>query len=263
MICKKTKPAYTIIETVLSMVFIAGLLIFIGIVSLQVLKTYRKGISIKTVNNSAQLIIDDFKRSINASYNLECFTFTNKDFSYKSDCQDLYDNNVSGAGICTGKYSYIWSYAKTTNQSSQFLINGNKTPHLYKVQDTGGQICQAILNGGLLVDEEVKNIIENNGGKELIETGDRELGIHSFAINNVRKTTSNSDNIEDQSFYNISFVLGTFINDDQAADKGLINNNDARCKTPKELEEAGGVNDDSYCSINKFNFSARTITGRM
>ncbi len=241
----KYKNGFTIAETVLSMAFIALIMLMIGATSLQMIRTYRKGISIKTVSSTAQLIIDDFTRAINASAGLKCLEYDSGSFS-ETPCSGML-SDLDGTVICTGKYTYLFNYGGT-DPSRRIEVDGQPIK-LYKVNDQGATVCQ----DPSLVNQAV-TAIANDQRKDLLESGDRDLIFHSFAINSV----INSYNY-DQTFYNISFVLGTF--NDQ-----LIRTNDASCKTPSELTADAAAGQDvgsfDYCAINKFNFSARTASGK-
>ncbi len=266
------KQGFTIIETVISMSFITGLLIFIGLVSVRMLHTYRKGISIKTVNQSSQFIIDDFKRSITSSYGLDCFTINNDVMSKSPNCDNLDDDKNTGAGFCTGKYTYIWTYPRgiVKNKSNLKISLGGRgdvIPHLYKIPDYNKNICNNIGSSNPFISLKIE---ERNNAEDLLKNGDRDLYIYNFKINNFnntkKKDIGGNDIEEDQGFYNMSFILGTFlqdVDDDNSPikDSGLIDNSNDKCKPPARLSDAA-LTDDSYCSINKFNFSARTITGR-
>ncbi len=247
----KFKKGYTIVEVLLSMSFISLLMLLIGIVSLQMINIYRKGISLKAINITGQLIIDDFTRAINASSGLVCLDYRN-DVFYPVNCLNLSSNptNDRGGAICTGKYSYLWNYGDTLlNHSDQAIKVNNKPIRLYKVNDQDGVLCQDV--NRVMIETEAKPADQK---KELLGSADRDLALHSLAINSEMSTARG-----DQTFYNLSFVLGTF--QDQ-----VINTSDASCKTPTELanEASAGsdVGDFSYCAINKFNFSARTISGK-
>ena len=61
------RKGFTIVETMLAMVFVGTLMIAIATLIINVSETYSKEITVKNVNETARNIIDDLKRSISAS----------------------------------------------------------------------------------------------------------------------------------------------------------------------------------------------------
>ncbi len=137
----KNKSGFTLIELSFAIAFIAVLLITITLITNEIVSIYRKGYSIKTVNQVGRDLIDDFTSSIKASppANIAatfCNTYDDttgeraaclEDSGQKSVYQQYYTNvkirnsDADGDGeddtkslpiggvFCTGKYSYIWN----------------------------------------------------------------------------------------------------------------------------------------------------------
>ena len=131
------KSGFTLIELTLAIAFISVLLVTVSLITQEIVKLYRKGYTIKTVNQVGRDLIEDLTSSVTSS-TLKAGSICN-DFANKDDClsngakktmyaQKYSDNvvmvkapgvntsNVSGpisvplyGAFCSGQYSYIWN----------------------------------------------------------------------------------------------------------------------------------------------------------
>jgi|GEM_PF-3272619 len=128
------RKGFTIVETMLAMVFVGTLMIAIATLIINVSETYSKEITVKNVNETARNIIDDLKRSISASptfggvtvegnvYNEAgargCMSINGGflqegDSRFPGECE--VDYNATSyyrhdyRRFCTGLVSYIWN----------------------------------------------------------------------------------------------------------------------------------------------------------
>lgn len=282
-----TKTGFTIIENLVAMSFLISLILFIGYVSLQLLNTYRKGISIRDVNKTADLIIGDVQSTIANSGNISCAVkhYQNEYMTPLDDCGNLFNANydpmdtsrITGAAICTGKHSYIWNYGAALTEDGidhsklfRYATNdgGYQDAGMIKVKDASKFFCT---RGDLTVADahadpdrpviygQDNGLSDNKKVTELIGRGDRLLALHSFAV-----VSSQPDPATYQALYEFEFVLGTFQNH-------VINTVDAKCQTLAEASSPHPGTDPnkkvdktdlSYCAINKFNFATRAIKGK-
>ncbi len=290
----KTKKAFTIVETLLSMAGISFIILIIGYTILHIVNVYQKGISIRDVNKVADQIISDMQASIVGSNGIRCaFKEEGKAvMSTKSSddetCKSLYDltsgtgTRIQGGAICAERYTYVWNYGpalqkvqnikdKDDRESAMRELfrykrsNGDvKLVRFAKFEDRTRAYCQggAVANAGVpkLISENDHEMSDEKTIIELVEANERELALHSILV-----TSSAPDEKTNQALYEIEFVLGTFNNN-------LLMTSDAQCKnlSSKEFLADGSVDDSktasesdlSYCAINKFNFSARGLKGR-
>ncbi len=218
---------FTLIELMLAMSFISVLLLAIAMTVIQISNIYNRGLTLKEVNQAGRSLASELQRSVAASPSFSTDT-TKVDTKYiKSDF---------GGRLCLGRYSYIWNYGKTlagspaTGFSNVYTSGSTEKIRFVKVPDSTGSYCS---NSNLAVDP--------SGAVELLDVGDRELAVHSFAIS-TQTTASNSKTL--QSLYYISFVIGT-------NDLAALEPSATTCKPPDAM--AADLN---YCSVNQFDIVA-------
>lgn len=243
------QAGFTIVETMLSVAFISILLIAVGTISLHTVRTYHKGVTVKTVNEIGYAVGDDLKRSISAG-----------GVSLNSTPSDYFTNDNYGV-LCTGVYSYVWNYAnslKTKNTKviryKEYLsdttnLGGDESKiRMVKVLDRTRYFCSIAadyskINGSIHSPKSPAAVA--NRAIEIIKPSDGDLMMYDFHI-----AQGARDSQTGYSIYNASFSLGTFM------DKYMIK--DAQCVTDGSLlsgveSSAAGLHD--YCAINKFNIS--------
>lgn len=215
----RDNKGFTLIELLLAMSFVSILLLAIAATVMQLASIYNRGLTLKDVNQTGDLIASDLKTTFNMS----------APFDIESDYLPSYGR------LCTGKYSYIWNYgteiydSKTTNKYS----DSSDIIRLIKVNDIGGSYCS----------NTAKQIIKAES-TELLDGGDHDLAIHVF---NVSTNESAADTVTGQQLYSIDFLIGT---NDQSALKYISDK--AVCK----LSNEDGA-DPAYCYVNQFNIVVR------
>ncbi|MDR0887546.1 MAG: type II secretion system GspH family protein [Candidatus Nomurabacteria bacterium] len=157
----KMKKGFTIIETMLSMVFVGAMMLSIAVLVMNISETYNKGIAVKNVNAAGRGIIDDFKRSIAASpsfgsVDVACSAFNAahvciRNDGYEADGADgtgafgvvNYDATIyyqgndkpngdaayagdGGRRFCTGLVSYVWNYRQNFNDNGTMKTGGDE-----------------------------------------------------------------------------------------------------------------------------------------
>ena len=291
----KTKKAFTIIEIMMSMVFLSVMMILIGYTIIRFMNIYNKGISIKNVNETADLIIGDMQDSIASGSYVKCaIKYKNYDnmrllASDSETCKKLLNNDpseeITGGAICTGRVSYVWNYGASLQKAQE---DPNYNRYLFRYKDQAGNpknIRMARINdlSGTYCTEDITSITASgnpnalpalyklnpnelsakNSVIELIEDNDKMIALHSLSV-----TSSAYSQETHQSLYEIEFVLGTF------RDK-LILTEDAQCRTLRQAydgdRKADGTIDEStrateqdinHCAITKFNFAMRGLKGK-
>ena len=219
------KSGFTIIELMLSMSFIAILLIAVAMTTIQISNIYTKGITLREVNQAGRRITDELQRGIAASVPFDVVpgTTTSK-----------YVVRDGGGRLCLGAYTYAWNYGKAFVGAMGGIYNkynaGDTTQiRFVKVADASGALCSdPTLN------------IPKDQANEVLASGDRDLVLHNFNI-----VRTQDDASFGQSLYAISFTIGT-------NDREQLVTGDASCKPPGE-----GVGDENYCSVNQFEIVAR------
>lgn len=234
----KRKSGFTLIELMLSMAFVATLLLAIAATSMHIMRTYVKGVTIREVNQSGRTITEDIQRTIASTVP---FSVVPKTGASTDPIDSRYVEKARRGGrLCTGAYTYVWNYGDTQELGSDTIeaaYNIYSTPNngairFAKVRDVGGMLC---VNAN-------DQRIDVRNTKELLPPGDRSLAVQSLTVSSAPQ---GRDDVSGQELYYISLVLGT--NDD-----AQLNASHTACLPPSQGE--GG---EHFCAINQFNIIAR------
>lgn len=223
---------FTLIELMLSMTFIAILLIAIAMTTIQISNIYNKGITLREVNQAGRAISDELQRSIASS---TPFDATPKKDDSPATATSKYVVRDGGGRLCLGSYTYAWNYGKAIAGGPgapaifNTFDNHSGTVRFVKVPDASGALCATPATP-----------IPHANATDMLASGDRDLVLHSFEL-----TQTASEPTTNQSIYAITMLIGT-------NDRQQLTSNDASCKPP-----SGGVGDEDYCSVNQFSIIAR------
>ncbi len=149
---KGTRAGFTLIELSFAIAFISVLLITITLITNEIVSIYRKGYSIKTVNQVGRDIIDDFQNSIMQSPPASISAFCARAFTddetierceeSNSGFYSVYQQYYTGAKVkdseddsthylpaggifCSGKNTYIWNTGYLFNNELVYDLNGD------------------------------------------------------------------------------------------------------------------------------------------
>ena len=201
--------------------------------------------------------------------------------SIRRDQKD--DVPVFGA-FCTGSYSYIWNSgyyfagsdatvdgggfgARLTYKNTAGATVTVSEFRLLKVKDDTRQVCIGAVekangnNGYKLkrIGNSDGNDIDNdfNLGDEAINEEPMEIlvggGENNLAIYNISTSIPAENDVANNMFYAVSFILGTVQGGVNIQSTGNF------CVPPEDY--GSGVENFDYCAINKFNFAAQAIGG--
>lgn len=228
---KIKKQGFTIIELMLAMSFVSLLLVAVAMTVIQISNIYNRGIILKDVNQAGRALVSELQQSITQTSAFDV------NVSAGSSTANYVIQSDVGGRLCTGRYSYVWNYAKAIkSNASRNKYDGLTPPEIYfiKIFDPTLQYCTAV-SGNL------PDIKADTGATELFSDSQHNLALHSFKV-----TSNASDAKTNQRLYNIEFILGT-------SDTGAINTTLNTCKVPSE-----SGSDLTYCSINQFNITVRS-----
>lgn len=222
----RAKSGFTIIELMLAMAFVSALLLAVALTTIQIGRSYNRGLTMKDVNETGLDLANEIKNAINSS---ESFHVSGSDSKFIR--QDW------GGRLCVGRYSYIWNdgqYIEKNNQSQlNVYSNSSNIIRFVKISDPSASYCT-----------DSSKDVDSTQATELLSKGQHNLTVHYFDI-----STSDSayDSVTKQRLYNIEFVIGT-------NESGTLsyNSGNATCKLANENDA-----DQQYCMINRFNFAAR------
>ena len=230
-----SKTGFTIVETMISVIFISILLIAVGAVSLHIINAYQRGIVLKMVNETGRAISDDLRNSLaSGSVNL---------------ADDFYTTPEYGI-FCTGNYTYIWNYASALKTPNSHIIryrgasvndvkSDDNRIRLIKILDRSRQYCvigrdYSAIEGSIPAPASTSG---ENKAIEVIKPSEGDLMIYDMAV-----ARGASDGATNQSLYQISFSIGTFQH------KEIIKQ--GQC-VPNEADQVN-------CAINRFDISILT-----
>lgn len=235
----KSRRAFTLVELLLAMTFLSVLMMSIALLTIQIISMYTRGVTLRSVNQSGQVIIADLKREINQASG---DTATGYKYVPLKDASSI----VYGGRLCTGSVSYAWNTVRYFNASSADRAHAETFANSYddntkdlrftRLDDTGSTMCTPKPDG-------TYQKIPKSRTAELIPEGDRSIVVHSFE--ELQTDNANRGGASGQRLVTISFSLGTQTSDDYITDVG-----GNRCKAP-------GENHNEFCAINKFIFTAR------
>lgn len=272
---KKQKKAFTIIEFMLAMTFLAILLMGITTVTMRILDIYRKGLSLRAINSTGRDILNDMTRVISGSPIVDgvnpsatidngIVNVTHNDiikayrkyynetvFEYGDDQQTV----QSGGVFCTGSYSYIWNTAPAIEiarkdpgrKNELFTINGDYYKFA-RIPDVDREACERVDDTSNTLKTKAFTVPENDI-TSLITDDDSDLALYDFVI-----LPATQNNITGQILYSGTFILATM--------RGGVNvlSNGDFCTGTETMysKEVESVNQEfNYCAVNKFNFAMR------
>ncbi len=122
----RKQKGFTLVELTLAVAFIGFLVLFTVLATLQVMRTYSKGLAVKEINQTARTIVEELARSVRAG------TFASINTSPN-------DATPSQRRICIGGVSYVWNIAG--GNLNKFSSSGNPPVTFVRVNDPGGSLC--------------------------------------------------------------------------------------------------------------------------
>lgn len=225
MIRRRNTLAFTMIELMLAMSFVAVLMMAITFLTIHVSNLYTRGVTLKEVNQTGLAITEDMQRTIGATAPF--------DINQGSGTSRYVEVADRGGRLCTGQYSYAWNYANSLQGHAlpyTTYQDTNKPVRLVRVLDPEANLCRTAMN----------NVVDPAKTTNLLQAGERDLALYNFTI-----STNAASSFVSQALYTVSFTLGTI-------QEGQIDSVNKTCKPPKE-----GVGYEDYCAINEFNIVVR------
>lgn len=225
------KQGFTIIELMMAMSFVSLLLVAVAMTVIQISNIYNRGIILKDVNQAGRALVSELQQSIAQTSSFDVGNGTTNTSNYI-----IQDN---GGRLCTGRYSYVWNYAKalgSTTASLNTSTGSTSSSKIYfiKIFDPTLGYCTYNASGNL-------PNIDASAATELFSDSQHNLALYDFNI-----TSNAGDSKTNQRLYNIQFVLGT-------SDTSAINTSSNTCKPPSDSDS-----NLTYCSINQFNITVRS-----
>lgn len=225
---------FTLVELTLAMSFLSMLLLMITLLILQVSATFNKGFTLRSVNESGQLISSEIQRKLS--------TAPSETVGYKEGVADTVPGLTTNR-FCVDGMVYAWT---TLAQRDQNDPGNEKYVGFAKFSGPKKDYCGTTVNASYCgttgaVTDSLKPV-PSSGVTELIDVKDQALVIRSFSCKPI--TIAGSDG--SQALYAVNFTIGTNTND-------LIDTN-GMCKPPENAKQ-------EFCAVNDFSFIARSTKG--
>ena len=119
---RNNQKGFTLIELLLALAFLAFVLLFIVIAIVQVMRTYNKGLAVKTINQTARATVEDMSRIVAAS-----------------DINAINTTALGSGRLCFGGVSYVWNIEDAT--TNKFAGVGQPALTFVRVNDAAGAMC--------------------------------------------------------------------------------------------------------------------------
>ena len=260
MMNKRTTAGFTLIEMLLAMAFVAFLMVTIALTTINMARTYQRGMTLSNVNSAGRAIITDLRRTISQAPASELKG--SDDATQPPFTQKLV---ATGGAVCFGNYSYVWNdgaaIADPAKAGQLIKYQGsNQVIRLAKVLDAGKAECSG--NGSvtppssadsteLLPSDDAANT-SYDGLALQAPTGSYVLPKNCASDASAVVTVCAGPSDATQAVYNVSFTLGT--NDASALELAKL---DApSCQPPSDSDS-----NLDYCAVNRFTFLVRAGGG--
>lgn len=218
----KPRNGFTLVELMLSITFIAVLLLAIAMMTIQMSSIYNKGLTLREANQAGQFVSSEVQRSLNQTY------------SNAVEAVNLPDSQ--GGRLCAGGTVYAWNYPDTFTPTERVdainKVDGSADVRFVKFAGTIEQYCETQGGGSWKALPDTAS--------ELLSGGNANIALHSFSLDRVAVPEDNT-----QTIYTVKIVVGT-------PSVGLVTeDNSLLCK-------AADSKDDEWCAVNQFEFTARS-----
>ncbi len=123
----KTKRGFTLTELAVAIAFTSILILTIAVVTMDMVRNYHKGLTMKTINSVGLDLIDEFSSAISESpvFDIESLCKSLGPIGTKDNATGLYSGGDNGADTCmnNGAQEYIYQQF-----SQQITVKGNPNP---------------------------------------------------------------------------------------------------------------------------------------
>lgn len=125
----KRQAGFTLVELTLAIAFIGFLVLFTVLATLQVMRTYNKGLAVKEINQTSRTIVDEMARAVRVA-----------DFTSVNTTPN--DEAPTHSRVCMGGISYVWNIADQT--INKFSSPGNPPVTFVRVNDPSSSLCAKV-----------------------------------------------------------------------------------------------------------------------
>ncbi|HEY0965212.1 MAG TPA: hypothetical protein VGE13_01910 [Candidatus Saccharimonadales bacterium] len=222
---------FTLVELMLAMSFLVILLLMITLLILQVTMIYNKGLTLREVNESGQLISSEIQRRLSTAPTETVGSVSN-----------VVQDSRTTDRLCVDGIVYAWTLADKRN------ADNTKNVGFAKFNGSKKDYCDQSPAGGGGMSPPTGVWPASNKITNLIDTQDQSLVIRKFSFHSIGGTDTENgiDGDKTQALYRVTFVIGTNTSD-------LIDSNDT-CLPPASAKQ-------EFCAVNEFAFIVRSGDG--
>jgi hypothetical protein len=168
------QQGFTVIELILSLAFLSVMLLFVVTTTVQVMRSYNKGLTIKQMNQTGRSVTEDMARTARLAW-----------------AESVYDMADQGR-LCVGGVSYVWNEPEVDGDSpitSNRFTDGSQLD-IVRIDDQTQQYCKNPgLNIPLPAADERVSVISNGAvrilGMEAAQSDDKRLLSLAFSVSSV------------------------------------------------------------------------------
>ncbi|HRF28897.1 MAG TPA: prepilin-type N-terminal cleavage/methylation domain-containing protein [Candidatus Saccharibacteria bacterium] len=179
---RRNQSAFTLVELMLAMTFVSVLLLAIAMLTIRINGIYNKGVTLKAVNQSGQVIASDMQQTLNQS----------------SSTSVAQVGDDTGGRLCANNVVYAWNYPAYYGNASRFnkYVDGTGKDEIRFIKFVGdGTYCPS--SGTLPA-------VPDTEATDMLSASDRDLAVHKLDIVSNAVTGDTS-----QTIYEITLRLGT------------------------------------------------------
>lgn len=126
----QSQAGFTIIELMLSLAFLSVLLLFVLSATVQVMRSYNKGLTTKQMNQTGRTITEEMSRTARTAW-----------------AESVVDESANGR-LCVGGVSYVWNepdvVGDTPITTNTFI--GGGAVDIVRIDDSNAEYCRNIAN---------------------------------------------------------------------------------------------------------------------
>lgn len=120
MIHPDKQQGFTLVELMLAIAFVGFIILFTVLAVMQVMRTYNKGITVKEINQTARVTVEDMSRAVRSA-------------------NEITTSAMASGRVCLGGISYVWN--TQGGSANKYDSAGNPSVTLVRVDDAGGAMC--------------------------------------------------------------------------------------------------------------------------
>jgi prepilin-type N-terminal cleavage/methylation domain-containing protein len=179
MIKASRQRGFTLVELSLAVVLVSILTLAIMTVSMQIMKIYSKGMTLKTADQASRDISGQLTRDL-----------------HSAPVEQINSSQLSRGRLCIGATTYLWNTTTTLNSGSQKITAPSGDVHLMRINDPSQQFCALPLRYDVTAAMQPTELLGKTGSAS---TGNN-LAVYSLNFTQF---------VKDQPIFAVDYIIGT------------------------------------------------------